>query len=375
VQSNTNSGLGRAAIGLPDSSVSGTPNVDFGELIAHLAADRKTRGTQLYVSIHGQEVCNTATGLGRPGLVMRTSTSHNLYCGLKPVAALVLASHLEVSGLDETAYVGELLDLNIPGPQVSDLLCHNVGLQMPDAFRFWRLSATERDSELSPLDLVARCATGVEAYSEVAASALTVALLCKLARTRPETVLANSLRNYRLAGMFFSLSSYDAADRANIGCYFDNTFRLPLLHDLVQAFWSPPIPAVNSGYASMEALGRWYSLVFACYRGADVVGLPSTDMLRRWVLPKRQVAYDATLKRSCSFGLGVMTNLSRHGFGNSVGPRAFGHSGFLGNSFGFVDPDEGLVVAALSNTFASGGPGPFGGLPMGEFIDRLYCYL
>ena len=56
-----------------------------------------------------------------------------------------------------------------------------------------------------------------------------------------------------------------------------------------------------------------------------------------------------TLGRPAGFGLGFMTPLSSHFFGDGPSARAFGHAGQGGTSFAMADPDHDLVAAVLFN--------------------------
>ena len=55
------------------------------------------------------------------------------------------------------------------------------------------------------------------------------------------------------------------------------------------------------------------------------------------------------LQRECEFGLGFMTNLVDHRFGVECSPESFGHSGNVGSSFAFADPERHLAVAVIFN--------------------------
>ena len=66
--------------------------------------------------------------------------------------------------------------------------------------------------------------------------------------------------------------------------------------------------------------------------------------------PARPSVYDKVLNRECSFGLGFMTELRQHTFvGDRYSSRAFGHSGNVGTSFAFADPEHDLTVGVVFN--------------------------
>ncbi|HEX4777762.1 MAG TPA: serine hydrolase, partial [Acidimicrobiia bacterium] len=59
--------------------------------------------------------------------------------------------------------------------------------------------------------------------------------------------------------------------------------------------------------------------------------------------------YDEVLQRECTYGLGFMTRLDEHAFGERCSDSAFGHSGNVGTSFAFADPERSLTVAVVFN--------------------------
>jgi hypothetical protein len=59
--------------------------------------------------------------------------------------------------------------------------------------------------------------------------------------------------------------------------------------------------------------------------------------------------FDVVLDRVCPYGLGFMTSLEQHAFGDMCGPASFGHSGNVGTSFAFADPDRDLAVGVVFN--------------------------
>jgi hypothetical protein len=59
--------------------------------------------------------------------------------------------------------------------------------------------------------------------------------------------------------------------------------------------------------------------------------------------------FDEVLDRECEYGLGFMTDLAHHAFGPMCSPSSFGHSGNVGSSFAFADPEHDLAVAVVFN--------------------------
>lgn len=107
--------------------------------------------------------------------------------------------------------------------------------------------------------------------------------------------------------------------------------------------WNPAFGA----YGTMAALARFYEGLLADLGGAATV-LPA-DLLAEATTPRLPLTFDLTLGREAGFGLGFMTPLSSHVFGDRPSPRAFGHAGQGGTSFAMADPEVGVVAAVLFN--------------------------
>jgi CubicO group peptidase (beta-lactamase class C family) len=122
---------------------------------------------------------------------------------------------------------------------------------------------------------------------------------------------------------------------------------VPLLMERAAWFAGGTDPSLNA-FATMSGLGRFYEWVLATLDGrrSDPV---APERLRDACHPHRQVVHDQTLGFEASWGLGFMTGLGRLGFGPYVSERAIGHTGQVGTSIAFADPDHELAVAILYN--------------------------
>ena len=121
---------------------------------------------------------------------------------------------------------------------------------------------------------------------------------------------------------------------------------VPLLAEVgpeTAAEWNPSFGA----YGTMRAMATFYQGLLDDLAGADVV-LPA-DLLADATTARLPIAHDVTLGRDAGFGLGFMTPLSSHYFGDGPSGRAFGHAGQGGTSFAMADPDHELVAAVLFN--------------------------
>ncbi|HKY15591.1 MAG TPA: serine hydrolase domain-containing protein, partial [Microthrixaceae bacterium] len=107
--------------------------------------------------------------------------------------------------------------------------------------------------------------------------------------------------------------------------------------------WNPAFGA----YGTMRGLARFWEGVRGDFDGAGRV--VSGQLLRAAATPRLPATHDLTLDRTACFATGFMAPLREHEFGEAPSDTAFGHAGQGGTSFGFVDPPNRLVVAALFN--------------------------
>jgi CubicO group peptidase (beta-lactamase class C family) len=110
----------------------------------------------------------------------------------------------------------------------------------------------------------------------------------------------------------------------------------------------------HGGYTTARDLARFYDALLE--RLADSTGseasndaLPRPDVLRMFCSTARPPVYDEVLDRVCPYGLGFMTELDQHAFGDDCSPSSFGHSGNVGASFAFADPERDVAVGVVFN--------------------------
>lgn len=321
----------------------------FVELLEEELRSGFFTGAQLFISHLGAVVCDVAVGESVPGTEISTSTYFNLHCATKPIVAMTTARCLEERGLDETARVSSLLHIGTSDLTIRDLCSHQAGLREPDAFEYHTASMWSRLEMLAPEKILARGAVGKIEYSEIAAWFLLKCVIETLTERSADDVIAEDLALLCDGDIWFSANPDDRERIDGVGCYVDLATGLPLLHDRISRFWAPAPPAAEGGFASISGLGRWYASVHRALKGEEVSGLPSPAMVRRWASTNRKDKNDPVLGRTCDFALGFMSNLNTHRFGTRPSSGAFGHSGFLGNSFAWADPECDLVVAAFRN--------------------------
>jgi CubicO group peptidase (beta-lactamase class C family) len=108
----------------------------------------------------------------------------------------------------------------------------------------------------------------------------------------------------------------------------------------------------HGGYANARDLASFYGALLDRLAGGGSDALPPASLLCELCSSARPSTYDVVLQRECEFGLGFMTTLVDHAFGDACSPSAFGHSGNVGASFGFADPASDLAVGVVFNGMA-----------------------
>lgn len=318
------------------------------ELLEDVRSGQFSVGVQAVVLRGSEVLLDVAAGTAAPGTAMTPRTVHNLYCGTKPVTAVALAAELSRAGLDVEAHIDDVLGVGFPqGTTIRDLLQHSLGLSEPHAFAFLFATREARSSLIEPKALALRARKGVAAYSEVAAWHLVGCMIETLAQDKAERVVDDMARALGLSDLALVVEP----GTHNIGCYYDMATDppLPLLHDQLPRFSSRAFPTAIGGYASMRDLAKWYRIVVDALSGASYDQLPPPEVLADLTRTARPRVHDPILNRECSFGSGFMIDLADHHFGRQPSPAAFGHVGFMGNSFAFADPAHDLVIALLYN--------------------------
>ncbi|HTL87101.1 MAG TPA: serine hydrolase domain-containing protein [Acidimicrobiia bacterium] len=311
-------------------------------------------GAQAVVRHHGEVVLDIALGECAPGQPMLSNTPHDVYCALKPITGCAMLAALEQAGVTLDTSLAGLV--GAPGDAtLRDVLEHNVGLAAPLALEAHWQHPSDRTKALKPDQLVGQLRRGTGVYSEVAAWTLLGAATRAIVGREPIDVITSAIADLGLINTFVATSwSGELADR--IGCYFDMAGAppLPLLHDRLPRFLDSDFTYAIGGYTTMADLAAFYEHVLATLDGVATPGLPTPSLLNVMLAGERSPRADAVLGRDCRFSGGFMVDLSTHFFGRQPGSNAFGHAGFLGNSFGFADPERELAAAVLLNGIRTG---------------------
>ncbi len=338
---------------------------EFDELVERLAREADEgffhTAAQVAVFVDGEVVCDAAVGRTYLDEPFTTSTLSALYCTAKPVltaAVLRLVADDELS-LDDR--IADVVEVELPAwmgeRTVEQVLGHTAGLHAPAAVVSRILPASARFDWLRTYDAPPGWRFGLDrSYSEWAGWYLLGLAVEGLAEEPFDAYAARAVVGpYLSAGkdpvdpadLVLRIVD-DPAQLARLSATYDlaGLRPVPLLAEVgprTAAEWNPAFGA----YGTMRALAQFYAGLLADLDGAGTV-LPQ-DLLADAVEPRLPVTEDVTLGRPAGFGLGFMTNLDSHHFGEHLGPRSFGHAGQGGSCFAFADPDRGVAVALLCN--------------------------
>ncbi len=330
--------------------------IEMEATAARLAADVEDghfcTGAQAYVSRNGRVLLDAAfgsDGLGRP---MGTGTYSAVYCAIKPmITVLVLLAERDgLLRLDAT--LGEVLPLGdnpeLGAVRLDDLLSHRAGMHLLRSIETGALPPAVSHR----LAMEARPAPGWDrrrhgAYSEWLGFYLVGQVLEQVSGEKLTVLLRRRL--LEPLGIDEVALGWPSGELEAIGVNvrLQAGTPLPLLMERTPWFAAAADPSLGA-YATMRGLGRFYEWVLATLEGSEA-GPLDPELLRHACRPHRAVVQDPILGIEADWGLGFMTGLRRLGFGPYVSPRAVGHTGQVGTSMAFCDPDHGLAAAVLYN--------------------------
>jgi CubicO group peptidase (beta-lactamase class C family) len=232
-------------------------------------------------------------------------------------------------------------------------MTHTSGLYQPDAFGFELIPATQRRRVIDNLLPPAEWRPGKDAaYSEYIGWHLIGRVL--------ESTTGVPLREFLRESVLDPLGMIDTfvgmtdeeyvANLDRLGMNFDlrRDRSLPLMLERTQR-WCTECNCAYGGYTTARDLARLYSGVLAQLENGHERGIASAQTLQQFCSSARPRLYDRVLRRECEYGLGFMVGLAEHEFCEACSPRSFGHSGWLGGSFGFADPAHHLAVGVVLN--------------------------
>jgi CubicO group peptidase (beta-lactamase class C family) len=313
-------------------------------------------GAQIAVTLRGERVLDLAAGDDGTGKPATSRSVFRVYCTIKPILATFIARLVEHGSvdLDEplASRLGEVPVLT-GGITWRHLLTHTAGLARPMAFEMEVVAPADRRHTIEQTSSAPGFQIGTDAaYSEYVAWNL-LGWAVEVVTGEPlGPTLRSFLDDLGLRDTWIGMTPDEyRGQRDRIGVNHDRrgpNRPLPMLLERGER-WCTEINPAHGGYTTATDLAAFYALLLAQLAGAEASALPEAETLRRFCSPARPAVYDLVLERSCPYGLGFMTPLGEHAFGDRPGPASFGHAGYAGASFAMADPAHGLTVAAIYN--------------------------
>jgi CubicO group peptidase (beta-lactamase class C family) len=309
--------------------------------------------TQACVSYRGETLLDLALGRDGLGRSISVDTLSAVYCAIKPMIAVLVLLAERDGALHRDLALGEMLPLDenpdLAAVRLDDLLSHRAGMHTLRSVH----AAAAPPALRHQLAMSARPPEGWDrgrdgAYSEWLGFYLIGQVL--------EAVLDMSLRDALRERV---LEPLGIADEVSLGLTAEELTRVgvnvrleggrptPLLMERAPWFAGVPDPSLGA-YATMRGICRFYEWVLATLAGRQTSPL-EPERLREACRPQRPVLFDPILDSEADWGLGFMTGLGRLGFGPFPSSRAVGHTGQVGTSAAFCDPEHELAAAILYN--------------------------
>lgn len=310
-------------------------------------------GAQVFAAIGDEVVIDQAFGVDGVGRHVAPDTLFAIYCAGKPLVALAVGCLFERGEVSFDDRLGDVIDPPGPGDHLepiilADLMSHSSGVHLMSQQQYMSMASHRLDAAVANVRIPRGWRHGKDiAYSEAATWHLLDRAVSSLAGQPTREVIRRDVLgplglvdDVIIGGM-----TEDELDRhgnrLGVNIWLSGDRSDPLLMEQTRRLRCAPNAAVGSS-ASIGGLGRVYMelLRISCGTGS----IMSTETLARLTSP-RVSGYDQLMQRECTYGMGFMTELTSHRYGNELSPAAYGHSGNGGMTAAFADPDQGTVVA------------------------------
>lgn len=317
-------------------------------------------GAQVYVSIEGRPVVDTALGEAARGQAMTRDTLTLWFSSVKPVTAVAIAQQWELGRLDlDDPVMRHIPEFGVRGKEIitiRDVLTHTGGFRAemykPVEMTWDGIIARICDSRIEP-----GWVPGHKAGYHVQTGWYILAEIVQRLDGRP---YAQYVREavYQPLGMVDSWLGMTSED------YERYASRMAHVHALDHGKLMPSpydseeravvtIPAGN-GRGPIRELGRFYeAMLFKGQLNGVRILMPQT--VEALTARHRVRMFDHTFKHVYDWGLGFVLDskgyedgVIPYAFGRHASMRAFGHGGYQ-CSMGFCDPEHGLVAAWVVN--------------------------
>lgn len=333
----------------------------FSDIVERITAEADEgffhTAAQLLVMHGGDRVLDIAVGRTHRHEPFTRDTLSALYCTAKPLVAVAVLRLVADGELSLDDQLGDVID-DMAAPWIAEgtieqVLGHTAGLHVMNTVLARILPERSRAGWLHASEPPVGWRFGIDrAYAEFGGWFILGQVIESITQLPFDHFVRSAvLEPYGVPGedliLRFDDESHDRLHR-RISATFDLTMDrpVPLLAEVgpeTACEWNPAFGA----YGTMAALATFYQGLLGDLGGAGVV-LPA-DLIDDATTARLPLNHDVTLDRDAGFGLGFMTPLSSHFFGEGPSTRAFGHAGQGGTSFAMADPASNLVIAVLFN--------------------------
>ncbi len=315
-----------------------------------------TRGAQVVVEVQGSRLLDVAVGDNGLGADLTPDHIFRVYCTVKPLLAVLMARLVEagVVTLDEPL-AEQLPDMRSldGGVTLRHVMTHTAGLHTLMGITMDLAPAPKRRDIVSRLVKPLGWRIGQDAgYSEYAGWQI-LGWLVEALTDVPlrEYIRVQLLEPLGLVNTYIGMTHDEYVEvlpRIGVNRDLRQQGSFPMLFERSERVCTETNPA-HGGYANARDLAAFYSALLARLAGSGNPVLPSAPTLGAFTRTARPPTFDVVLDRECPYGLGFMTSLDQHAFGDVCRPTSFGHSGNVGTSFAFAEPERALAVGVVVN--------------------------
>lgn len=322
-------------------------------------------GFQIYVSLAGEVISDTACGEARPGQPMTSDTILPWLSAGKPLTAVAILQLVE-RGLLEldtpvSSVIPEFAAAGKAAITLRHLLTHTAGFRNVESG--WPHSSwTETVFRICAVPLEPGWEIGRTAGYLPSSSWYILGELITRFDGRP-------FSRYLREEICEPLGMIDTWNGMPVEAWSGFETRLSTMsqrqrgqadllpwHDQIHCTAASPGAGTRG---PIRELGGFYESLLCGLSGSRPCRvLLSQGSIARLIERHRENSFDETLRHKVDFGLGVILNSNRYGaetvpygFGRFCSEAAFGHGGSQ-SSIGFADPEYDLVVAWVANTRA-----------------------
>lgn len=330
------------------------------EIIAGDQHAGQQKGMQLFVSLPGETIADVAIGEAAPDRPLTTQTRMAWLSSGKPLTALAVGRLVELGRIGwEDPVARHLPEFGRGGKEgvtIRHLLTHTSGLAVSDS-GYPEVSWGDSIRSICESPLLEDGVVGeTAAYQPSVTWFLLGEIIARVSgRSFSEFVDDEILTPCGMPGTTFSMGEQQAARlEEQIGWMWARRGR-----GLEPLDWHqfPRLGRASPGSSArgpVRELGGFYRQLLNALAGEAGAAF-SSDLVATMVRPHRVGAMDRTFRHKIDFGLGFLVDSNRYGpesvpysFGRFASPTTFGHGGSQ-SSIAFADPEQGLVVAWVTN--------------------------